>query len=77
VVYRGYVDGRRNTDNSWLETVVGHLHFPDGFTATPTAGDDASEARWEPVAPGLFGRMHGTHGRVVRLAMELLGVPIV
>ena len=28
VVYRGYVDDPRNTDNAWLETTAFHFHCP-------------------------------------------------
>jgi hypothetical protein len=27
IVYKGYVDDARNTDNAWMETTVCHLHF--------------------------------------------------
>ena len=29
-IYRGYVDDPRNTDNSWMETVVMHYHDDTG-----------------------------------------------
>lgn len=44
VVYEGYVDDPRNTDNSWIETTA--RLFRLDYTPQPTAGDDAVEARW-------------------------------
>ena len=29
VVYRGYVDDPRNTDNAWMETTAFHFHCTD------------------------------------------------
>ncbi|GLH07134.1 Tetraspanin [Gryllus bimaculatus] len=44
VVYEGYVDDPRNTDNAWVETVAMHFHDDDGNTTGVIplqAGDDA------------------------------------
>jgi ADP-ribose pyrophosphatase len=49
IVYVGYVDDPRNTDNSWMETTCVHFHIEDPFLAEHMrleAGDDASKARW-------------------------------
>lgn len=77
IVYRGYVDGRRNTDNAWLETIAGHVHLGEaGRDAIPNAGDDARSARWEPVTPELIARMHKTHGRILADAVKRAGFVI-
>ena len=31
LVYRGYVDDPRNTDNAWIETVAVHVHDASGY----------------------------------------------
>nr|XP_018902593.1 PREDICTED: ADP-ribose pyrophosphatase, mitochondrial [Bemisia tabaci]XP_018902594.1 PREDICTED: ADP-ribose pyrophosphatase, mitochondrial [Bemisia tabaci]XP_018902595.1 PREDICTED: ADP-ribose pyrophosphatase, mitochondrial [Bemisia tabaci] len=49
VLYRGYVDDPRNTDNSWMETVAMNFHDETGeiIDAVPlTAGDDAVGVTW-------------------------------
>lgn len=33
LVYRGYVDDPRNTDNAWMETVCMNFHDSDGLLA--------------------------------------------
>ena len=53
VVYRGYVDDPRNTDNAWMETTAFHFHCgPElGGMLQLNAGDDASKAMWLDVDP--------------------------
>jgi ADP-ribose pyrophosphatase len=48
VVYRGYVDDPRNTDNAWMETTAFHFHCSDelGKLLPLNAGDDASKVKW-------------------------------
>ena len=48
VVYKGYVDDPRNTDNAWIETVAVHRHC-DAFLAERLclkSGDDAADVKW-------------------------------
>jgi len=47
VVYEGYVDDPRNTDNAWMETSTYHFHCPDGLGAKLplNAVDDASKSK--------------------------------
>lgn len=44
VIYEGYVDDPRNTDNSWMETTA--RRFVINHTPDATGGDDAIDARW-------------------------------
>ena len=46
VVYKGYVDDPRNTDNAWLETVAFHFHCnPEQAQKLKlSGGDDAASA---------------------------------
>jgi len=48
VVYSGYVDDPRNTDNAWMETVAMHFHCPEmlGAMLKLHAGDDAADVQW-------------------------------
>lgn len=53
VLYRGYVDDPRNTDNAWMETVVSHAHDETGEITRHfdlVGGDDVSSARWVEVS---------------------------
>ena len=53
VIYRGYVDDPRNTDNAWMETIAMHFHCSDrmGERLTLKAGDDAADVTWLEVNP--------------------------
>jgi len=48
VVYRGYVDDPRNTDNAWMETTAFHFHCSAelGQHMPLGAGDDAADVAW-------------------------------
>ena len=48
MVYRGYVDDPRNTDNSWMETTAFHFHCDRalGSKIALAAGDDAATVKW-------------------------------
>jgi ADP-ribose pyrophosphatase len=63
VLYRGYVDDPRNTDNAWLETVAAHFHLPPTVATSLTlrAGDDAAAVRWIDITPGL--QLYASHRR--------------
>ncbi|CAD6192063.1 unnamed protein product [Caenorhabditis auriculariae] len=47
-LYKGYVDDPRNTDNSWMETVLMNFHDKDNVLqgVKLAAGDDATNLRW-------------------------------
>ena len=48
VVYQGYVDDPRNTDNAWIETTAFHFHCDDtvGTKIKLKSGDDAQAVMW-------------------------------
>lgn len=49
VIYKGYVDDPRNTDNSWMETVAMNFHDDAGTNVGKVplqAGDDAKNVTW-------------------------------
>eukprot|EP00300_Choanocystis_sp_HF-7_P033604 c45986_g1_i1.p1 GENE.c45986_g1_i1~~c45986_g1_i1.p1 ORF type:complete len:314 (+),score=48.02 c45986_g1_i1:48-989(+) len=48
LLFAGYVDDARNTDNAWLETNVAHFHLPREVASKVklVSGDDAGEVRW-------------------------------
>ncbi|XP_060585501.1 ADP-ribose pyrophosphatase, mitochondrial-like [Ruditapes philippinarum] len=56
VIYRGYVDDPRNTDNSWMETKAINFHDDDGTGVGAFqlhAGDDAQAVQWKDIDSGL------------------------
>jgi len=73
ILYRGYVDDRRNTDNAWMETTVSHIHLSSEQAANVrlVAGDDArpGSARWVPLTPEILDRMYASHGEFLRRAI--------
>ena len=49
VVYKGYVDDPRNTDNAWMETTAIQYHASLEFARVIgdcEGGDDATESHW-------------------------------
>ena len=46
LMYRGYCDDPRNTDDAWIETAVHHCHLPDWLSANLTVSSEI--AHWKP-----------------------------
>lgn len=78
VVYEGYVDDSRNTDNAWMETTALHRHLtPEeaGAVQVTAAGIHAGEinaAGWHKVDSDLYGQMFGSHGAILQRAVETM-----
>merc|ERR1712113_1229268 len=52
VIYEGYVDDPRNTDNAWVETTAYNFHDETGENVAKfnlKAGDDAKKVKWMTV----------------------------
>ena len=52
VVYKGYVDDPRNTDNAWMETTAYHFRCDDkqARLLKLEAGDDAGKVKWVDIS---------------------------
>ena len=65
VIYRGYVDDPRNTDNAWMETTTFHFHCNDTLACRLPlpAGDDAGNVMWLDVDPSnpKFFNLYASH----------------
>lgn len=65
VVYRGYVDDPRNTDNAWIETTAFHFHCDAemGALLPLHAGDDAANVIWLDVdnADERYNNLYASH----------------
>lgn len=70
VMYRGYCDDRRNTDNAWMETSVFHLHLDGDLELKLKAGDDAAKVRWLPLTRENVASLYASHSDFVREAVR-------
>ncbi|KAL1527371.1 hypothetical protein AB1Y20_016041 [Prymnesium parvum] len=65
VVYRGYVDDPRNTDNAWMESTAFHFHCrPQLGAMLPLhAGDDAKAVMWLTINENdpKYSRLYASH----------------
>jgi len=65
VVYQGYVDDPRNTDNTWMETTAYHFHCsPELSAMLPlAAGDDASDVMWLDIDDSIdkYANLYASH----------------
>jgi ADP-ribose pyrophosphatase len=71
LVYNGYVDDPRNTDNAWMETGAHHLHLENTDNTTLKAGDDAVEVKWPVVSQDFIESLYASHGETLKLALQL------
>lgn len=73
LVYKGYVDDPRNTDNSWMETVAMLIVVDKSVADTfkLNAGDDAGKVRWKKYESGI--KLYASHANFVNKAIELMG----
>lgn len=71
VIYQGYVDDPRNTDNAWMETVAVHIHDHSGQCFDRfqlKAGDDAKDVMWTAIQPGL--QLYASHAEFIAAVYE-------
>ncbi|XP_019408355.1 PREDICTED: ADP-ribose pyrophosphatase, mitochondrial isoform X3 [Crocodylus porosus] len=74
VVYKGYVDDPRNTDNAWLETEAVNYHDESGETMDNLpleAGDDAGKVKWVDISEKL--KLYANHSHFIKLVAEKRG----
>ena len=69
VVYAGYADDSRNSDNAWMETTALHKHLDNEQSriVQTQAGSDAAAARWVRMAEVLApdARVFSSHGMLL------------
>lgn len=74
VIYQGYVDESRHTDNAWIETVAHHWHVPDELSNQLhlVSGDDATQVKWINIDDqNELDHLHGNHRDFVLRAKAL------
>lgn len=71
LVYQGYVDDPRNTDNAWMETSAKHIHVVDDEAEKMNlvAGDDAQAVQWLPLTREAVDSLYASHATLVRAAL--------
>jgi|GEM_PF-3926587 len=74
IIYQGYVDDPRNTDNAWMETSVIHVHLNENQANTQQiqASDDAKQAEWRPITKTLVDSLYASHPHFVRLTLKYI-----
>uniref|UniRef100_H0X0Z7 ADP-ribose pyrophosphatase, mitochondrial n=1 Tax=Otolemur garnettii TaxID=30611 RepID=H0X0Z7_OTOGA len=71
VIYKGYVDDPRNTDNAWMETEAVNYHDETGEVMdnlTLEAGDDAGKVKWVDISEKL--KLYASHSQFIKLVTE-------
>ncbi|KAG6452839.1 hypothetical protein O3G_MSEX007805 [Manduca sexta] len=71
VIYQGYIDDRRNTDNAWMESVAYNFHDENGSTVGALklhAGDDAVGVQWIDVTPAL--KLYASHKEILDVVLK-------
>jgi len=71
LIYKGYVDDPRNTDNSWMETVAMNFHDEDGEGVAQLdleAGDDAKNVQWKQISKDL--PLYASHSELIQKVVE-------
>jgi ADP-ribose pyrophosphatase len=73
LVYQGYVNDPRNTDNAWMETDAYHLHLTtkQAKAITLKADDDAKEVKWMVCDQKNIEELYASHSSVVKRAIYL------
>lgn len=74
LVYNGYVDDPRNTDNAWMETTAVHFHDEESDSVGSLAlkaGDDARSVQWMDIDQNL--KLYANHYTFVRTAARNVG----
>ena len=81
LVFRGYIDDPRNTDNAWTETTAIHFHCTEALARqlALAAGSDAQAVQWLDVnlQNKVYRTMYGDHRSLieVRIALFRRNVP--
>lgn len=72
MIYKGYVDDPRNTDNSWMETQAMNFHDEEGTSVGAFdlhAGDDAAEVQWMDISHEC--KLYASHIDFIQKCVEL------
>lgn len=69
IVYQGFVDDHRNTDNAWFSTQARHVHLTGpAAEQEPDASDDISAAQWISIEELKPEKLFASHGQLLTTA---------
>lgn len=73
VIFQGYIDDPRNTDNAWYESTCFHVHL-EGHNAEQfvLGGDDAEEALWVPLRSEPIDDMFSEHAKMIQTVHDIM-----
>ena len=75
IIYKGYVDDPRNTDNAWMETTVALLEVPykesKNFRFIRQKGE-VKDIQWLELSDRNIGKLYASHGKFAKLALARL-----
>lgn len=74
IIFRGYADDPRNTDNAWMETTAIHTHitYDKAQSLNLEAGDDAAGHQWTAITNKAINAFYGIHGYLILKAISQL-----
>jgi ADP-ribose pyrophosphatase len=76
VVYKGYMDDSRNTDNAWMESVAVQFHASEAVAERLNlqSGPGTSDVRWIDVEDAISGRLplYANHADLLRRTVDSL-----
>ncbi len=72
LLYQGYADDPRNTDNAWIETSAYLLHVTEEESEAMElcARDDAQRVRWAPLSHDTRESLYASHPQIATLALR-------
>lgn len=72
IVYAGYVDDPRNTDNAWMETTALHIHLnqEQAQRVKIHAGSDATGAQWIPTTDERYDKLYAGQEHYINIALS-------
>lgn len=73
VIFSGYVDDPRNTDNAWIETVASNFHDDTGHILADIkleAGDDAGNVKWIDIDKNI--KLYASHREIIEKVVNNL-----
>ncbi|KAG1697222.1 ADP-ribose pyrophosphatase, mitochondrial [Nymphon striatum] len=74
IVYDGYIDDPRNTDNAWMESLASNFHDDDGLSVGKFplhAGDDAAKVQWHDASSLMH--LYASHAVLLKSVVERHG----
>ncbi len=74
ILYEGYVDDPRNTDNAWMETTFFHKHLSSKnvIPLQMKTGDDTDDAQFKVIDENFMQYLYASHKYLVQKALKII-----